>query len=137
MGHRRDGLWRLLLADGLARSDGFPPPWAGARWLTLHVRRREHRHNRLVLVAVVVATVAGGAAYLGLEPLIRKFEEGDASKLVLAGEAVELAYSQPWLGVGRGAFSAAFSRIAGATERFTHPENLIVQWVTEWAYRLL
>jgi len=38
----------------------------------------------------------------------------------------------PWFGVGRGAFSAAFVSQHGSDVRYTHPENLLAQWTSEW-----
>jgi hypothetical protein len=45
-----------------------------------------------------------------------------------------VAFDAPFVGVGRGAFASAFVGHAGATERYVHPENLPVQWITEWGF---
>jgi hypothetical protein len=40
----------------------------------------------------------------------------------------------PWFGVGRGAFESVFSayRLGADNTVYSHPENFVVQWVTEW-----
>ena len=43
-----------------------------------------------------------------------------------------VALRNPWLGVGRGAFSPVFQGEMGTTNRYVHPENLLVQWFSEW-----
>jgi len=45
---------------------------------------------------------------------------------------MRLVAEAPWTGVGRGAFGEAFVRVYGDTSRITHPENLVVQWLSEW-----
>ena len=49
-----------------------------------------------------------------------------------AMRALPLIAGHPMAGVGRGAFSAAFVDQHGAERRFFHPENLLVQWTSEW-----
>jgi hypothetical protein len=40
----------------------------------------------------------------------------------------------PWFGVGRGAFESTFPsvRLGRGSVVFTHPENIVTQWVSEW-----
>jgi len=84
-------------------------------------------------VTVVGAAVAGVVAFAGLEPILRRFETQGLGKLELAVRGFRLLDGSAWwLGVGRGAFSSAFVAHEGARDRYTHPENLIVQWTTEW-----
>ncbi len=42
------------------------------------------------------------------------------------------SHSHPIAGVGRGAFSAAFVDEQGTDKRFFYPENLPIQWASEW-----
>ena len=83
-------------------------------------------------IGATVAAIAGLGLYVGAEALYRDFEHGDASKLELGGQGLALAMDHPFFGVGRGAFSAAFVSHHGSTERYTHPENLLAQWTSEW-----
>jgi len=83
--------------------------------------------------AVVGAAIAGVVAFAGLEPILRRFETQGLDKLQLAAHGFRLLDGSAWwLGVGRGAFSSAFVAHEGALARATHPENLLVQWTTEW-----
>ena len=60
-------------------------------------------------------------------------ERGISSKLEVAAQGFRLLDGSAWwLGVGRGAFSSAFVGYEGSGDRYTHPENLLVQWTTEW-----
>jgi len=54
------------------------------------------------------------------------------SKLEAAQAALPVIASHPITGVGRGGFSAAFVGEHGAQKRFYQPENLLVQWTSEW-----
>ncbi|MFM2152471.1 MAG: O-antigen polymerase family protein [Pseudomonadota bacterium] len=49
-------------------------------------------------------------------------------------QAWRMALAHPWGGVGRGAFEAAFEAWTpeGSGVVYTHPENLLLQWVCEW-----
>ena len=83
--------------------------------------------------AVVGAAAAGIVAFVGLEPILRRFEKQGLEKLEVAAHGFRLLDGSAWwLGVGRGAFSSAFVAHEGSGDRYTHPENLIVQWTTEW-----
>lgn len=83
-------------------------------------------------IGAAVAAIAGLGLYVGAEALYRDFEHGDASKLELGANGMALALDHPWVGVGRGAFSAAFVSQHGSSVRYTHPENLLAQWTSEW-----
>jgi tetratricopeptide (TPR) repeat protein len=55
-----------------------------------------------------------------------------APKFAGAVAALPIIASHPIAGVGRGAFSAAFVDEQGTDKRFFYPENLPIQWVSEW-----
>lgn len=86
----------------------------------------------LATVGATVAAIAGLGLYVGAEGLYRDFEGGDASKVELAAQGLALSLEHPFIGVGRGAFSAAFVAQTAGDRRFTHPENLLAQWTSEW-----
>jgi hypothetical protein len=95
--------------------------------------RRSDGRRAAVPVAVVGGAVAGVVAFAGLEPILRRFETHGLDKLELAAHGFRLLDGSAWwLGVGRGAFSSAFVTHQGSLDRYTHPENLLVQWTTEW-----
>jgi O-Antigen ligase len=56
------------------------------------------------------------------------------SKYMAWRSASHLVAEVPWLGVGRGAFEASFTRVHPASSKitFSHPENEYVQAIVEW-----
>lgn len=96
-------------------------------------RRQVGESRRASGPALAVASATGVAIFFALEPLLRRFEQQDFGKLEMALSGFRLFKGSTWwLGVGRGAFSSAFAAMEGSRVRVTHPENLIVQWSTEW-----
>ena len=94
---------------------------------------RSNGRKAAIPVAVVGAAVAGVVAFAGLEPILSRFETRDLGKLEVAARGFRLLDGSTWwLGVGRGAFSSTFVAHGGSGDRYTHPENLVVQWTTEW-----
>ncbi len=88
------------------------------------------------------AAVVGASLLLGVGVVVAL--TGDALKQEFSHthnrmakfEAAEAAFpmvADHWLtGVGRGAFSVAFAGEHGGAKRFFYPENLLVQWTSEW-----
>ncbi len=100
-------------------------------------RREEGRSGSLLILgAATVAGALGLGAYVAADAILSELLEGDADKLGLLGESLEFAIAQPWVGVGRGAFSAAFVADFGATRRFVYAEHLPAQWIAEWGLPL-
>ncbi len=58
----------------------------------------------------------------------------NADKLKIPLWTVPLIKDYPWFGVGRGGFESVFFqyRPQAANTAFTHPENFLAQWATEW-----
>jgi tetratricopeptide (TPR) repeat protein len=105
--------------------------FALAAWLT--GSKRTERRRGAIPVAIGSAAIAGAVVFAGLEPILRRFEMQGFDKLQTAVGALGLLEGSAWwLGVGRGAFSSAFVEREGSLARYTHPENLVVQWTTEW-----
>lgn len=102
--------------------------------LALARKRRDGSRGPWVLAIAALPVGAGVAAalYIGAEGLFSEFEHGGFSKLQLAARGLGLAMDHPFTGVGRGAFSTAFVWEHGSTVRFTHPENFLAQWASEW-----
>ncbi len=87
-------------------------------------------------VAVTAVAIGGGAVLLlaAFDDTAVKFAHGDMSKVDLVRNALDLVRGFPLFGVGRGAFEAVFPKVRDGTGYwvFTHPENVIAQWTTEW-----
>jgi len=100
-------------------------------WLS--VRAQRHRRRGAIPLTVTGAAVAGVLVFSALKPILRRFETDGVDKIRAAVHGLSLLEGPTWwLGVGRGAFSAAFVARGGSLSRYTHPENLLVQWTTEW-----
>lgn len=100
--------------------------------------RRSHRsilQSRTVPV-LAMAALAVTLVAVGLEgsSLARELStrHNVASKFEAAAAALPVIVSHPIAGVGRGGFAAAFVDEQGTEKRFFHPENLPVQWASEW-----
>jgi tetratricopeptide (TPR) repeat protein len=103
--------------------------------MTRAARRVEYsaRMNALALGAVFIAGI-GMIVLSSSEEAWQELATSDVSKLELSREALRLARLFPVFGVGRGAFQVAYPavrEIPGYID-FTHPENIVAQWATEW-----
>lgn len=96
-------------------------------------RRGTQNAGRL---AVILLGLGGTAVGLlsAFDGTLQKFQHNDLSKLELARNVVELVRRHPVFGVGRGAFESTFPSVRVGTDYyvFTHPENLVLQWTSEW-----
>ncbi|MCB9591650.1 MAG: O-antigen ligase family protein [Sandaracinaceae bacterium] len=88
--------------------------------------------SSLLLIGAALATAVGLGLYVAADALYRDFESSGFEKLELSAMGLDLALDHPFIGVGRGAFSAAFVSRLGTTTRATNPENLAAQWASEW-----
>jgi hypothetical protein len=94
--------------------------------------------RRKLAPALAVVLVAIGGTALSLlsifEATAGKFAQGNYSKVALAGNVAKLVRLHPLFGVGRGAFESTFPSVREDLDYlvYTHPENLVLQWTTEW-----
>jgi O-antigen ligase len=104
-------------------------------------RRREKFLVTTLPVGVMVTCSLVVAVYLGAGTVMNQlsnttFEELYAPRTKFAAWRAShaLIEESPWVGVGRGAFESAFTRVhpASAYATFSHPENELVQAVVEW-----
>ena len=95
-------------------------------------RSRGARMARIALPAVGLVGGAALAVWLAGEPISKAVSDRNVSKVLLWKHAWPVVWDHPWVGIGRGAFSAVFTRYYGSTERFVYPENFPLQWAAEW-----
>ncbi len=93
--------------------------------------------SSIVLPMLVIAAGLTMMVFASAPEALSELGSADVSKLRIAMSALPLAARYPFFGVGRGAYEVAFPAVRQQVERFgyasfTHPENLFVQWVTEW-----
>jgi O-Antigen ligase len=98
--------------------------------------RRARRLRSTAQLALACVGIGGGAILLlsAFDATRSKFAHNNLSKLDLVTDALALVRGFPLFGVGRGAFEAAFPKVRQGTGYwvFTHPENVVAQWITEW-----
>ena len=110
----------------------------GVIGLALLTRRRDRDEDAPSASRwLIVTAVAGGAmlAFLGgSDKAWTELRDKDLSKLSMLGWMKPMVREHPVFGVGRGAFESVFPayRITPGNNVFTHAENFIAQWITEW-----
>lgn len=88
---------------------------------------------RTTAIAAALGTlVLVAALYVSADRAIAQFESDDYLKLEVISEALSLSFAHGWIGVGRGAFAAAFSERMGVDAYFEFAECLPVQWAADW-----
>jgi hypothetical protein len=87
----------------------------------------------LVPVLLVFAGV-GMAVVASSEQAMGELATAEVSKLDVIREAFRITGRFPLFGVGRGAFESVFPafRTDPTHVVYTHPENIVAQWLTEW-----
>lgn len=100
--------------------------------LRLRVGRAQAAARAWAIAAGSLGFATVIAVFVALDDLGRDLGATNLDKARLALRGLDLVAQSPWTGVGRGAFSEAFVRLYGTTERVEQPENLLVQWASEW-----
>jgi hypothetical protein len=101
-------------------------------------RRRDSssRPRRTAVALTATAIIAGGAfAIFGYrEGILEGLGEKNWTKIQVLRDAVPMVRDYWLTGLGRGAFEGPFFayKSIGNHESWGHPENLAVQWLTEW-----
>lgn len=111
-------------------------------------QNRRHRETFLVTtlpIGIVVTCSLVVAVYLGAGTVMSQLSNtsmqelhAPRTKFAAWRSSQALVEESPWVGVGRGAFESAFTRVhpASAYATFSHPENELVQAVVEWGVPL-
>lgn len=109
--------------------------------LLILLQRRQHRtaapEERRREWLIVGAPVLGGLllAFLGATRVTwQELAQHNLDKIQLIGWTRPVIADHPWVGVGRGAFESVFQQYRAGQDNliFSHPENLVVQWLSEW-----
>lgn len=104
-------------------------------------QRREHFFATTLPIGLTVVCALFVTVYLGAGTVMEQLEttsldelQAPRTKYAAWISTAELVRESPWVGIGRGAFESAFTRVhaASAYSTFSHPENVIVQTVAEW-----
>lgn len=109
-------------------------------WLSRELRRTNRPSPKLLSSIVYSACAIGGMALMALtssENVGDELMERNLAKLRLFVVAMKMAVQHPLFGVGRGAFASTFpayrdGSIPAQFITYSHPENIIAQWATEW-----
>jgi tetratricopeptide (TPR) repeat protein len=122
----RGGVWLMPL--GLVAF--FVLTLTSHRW---HHQRRPSWQRRSALwlaIGLGVVFVGAGATQLTWAEL----QQQNVEKLFLAKDVLPMVADHPLFGVGRGAFETAFAAYAPASANsiYAHPENFVLQWLSEW-----
>jgi hypothetical protein len=91
------------------------------------------RRSYLIFGAIGAAGVAM-CVLAGSDDAFAELGERDVSKLHLFAQVLRVVRAFPVFGTGRGAFESVYPAFREGTGYyvFTHPENLVLQWATEW-----
>jgi tetratricopeptide (TPR) repeat protein/O-antigen ligase len=90
------------------------------------------RPAAVITASAALASALAFAMLLAARTLREEWFAVNADKLRIALLGVDLIAQRPWIGVGRGAYSEALVQIHGSATRYEYPENLILQWLSEW-----
>lgn len=98
---------------------------------------RSHAIRQRAAALVFGATVAAGVAMIVLGSAADAWQElagTDTTKLSIYPAAWKMIRAFAWTGAGRGAFESVFPAFRTGTGYlvFTHPENVVLQWASEW-----
>lgn len=107
-------------------------------WFIVRQRARAKAKQRTPLparelrLAIAAAGGVGLAAYVVGKEVLKEISNTDLTKLELSARVFKFVANQPWLGIGRGAFSSAFVGQEGTVSRYRYAENFVAHWAAEW-----
>ncbi|WP_394821323.1 O-antigen ligase family protein [Pendulispora albinea] len=107
-------------------------------WMT-RVSTRVHRHpglGRLASAMAIVVVVAGVAMWVfaSSDEAWKELADTDVSKVRIFEQVTRMIRHYPLWGAGRGSFESTFPVFREGTGHivYTHPENVLLQWASEW-----
>lgn len=95
------------------------------------------KRDRMYLIGGLASAIGAGAIFAVVAATSRTIHllgDENLRKLRMFLWAPPMMRDYPWFGVGRGAFEGVFPayKMAENNSIFTHPENFLIQWATEW-----
>ncbi len=98
---------------------------------------RRFRTTVLGACGLLLGALALGMALAGSSLLGAWFGQDISRKLAAWRWSLPMLRDFPWFGIGRGAYETAFPAYRGYlgydwTSVFSHPENIVLQWLVEW-----
>lgn len=103
--------------------------------LTIVARRERTSRGLAVVLPTLVASAGATLLVLGASETTRGLTDSDMSKLSSQWHELRtMAAAYPIFGAGRGSFEAAYQEFRPGTGHilYSSPENVVVQWVSEW-----
>lgn len=103
--------------------------------LSIYARSKFSTARAEIAIPIVLVFAAAAIAGLGFSEEARQdLASRDVSKVGAAVNALALVPRSPFFGWGRGAFEGIFPSVRQSVEyvTFTNPENILVQWSSEW-----
>jgi tetratricopeptide (TPR) repeat protein len=120
----------------VASRGAFGTSLLGVALVPLIAQRKKSRRQNVGALVVLLTVLASVVAIIlaQSESTNDELSSKDLSKFDLFAQAIKLCKSFPLFGIGRGAFESVFpkERLTGGNFVFTHPENIVIQWFTEW-----
>ena len=103
------------------------------------IARKRRQGSAGTLALVSGAGMLAGAALIGLggsDEASNELFDANLSKLKAVTAGARILPSEPFFGCGRGAFESVFPafRTDPGYVTYTHPENVVVQWIVEWGF---
>lgn len=103
----------------------------------LRRRREDEAFSQSASTWLILAAVAGGgllAALGGSDKMWSELRDKNLSKFDMIGWVKPMVVEHPLFGVGRGSFESVFPalRTTPGNVVYTHAENFVLQWATEW-----
>jgi tetratricopeptide (TPR) repeat protein len=99
-------------------------------------RTRQSRTAMAISIGTALAMVVGATCIVlgGSDDASAELLDADVSKLGMLTATLRGLPSMPFLGCGRGAFESVYPafRSEPGYVTYTHPENVVVQWIVEW-----
>jgi tetratricopeptide (TPR) repeat protein len=133
-------LFGVSLLSG-SRGGVFLLPVGFGALILLHRELRKREGSRRSFSAfhwaILTAPLLGGIALAVLGSTSRTWQElaqRNIDKFQMLGWARPLIRDHLWVGIGRGAFESVFQQYRTGPDNliYSHPENLIAQWISEW-----